>query len=69
VALKDPATNRIIWRSAPISPQREGVPPVLSIGVPAGLLKSQHYALDLFALHAGTSPEFVGTYAFEVTRQ
>ena len=69
VALKDPATNRIIWRSAPLSPQREGSRPVVSVGLPAALLKSQHYALDLFALHAEASPEFVGTYAFEVARQ
>ncbi len=69
VALKDPATNRIIWRSAPVSPQRESAPPKLSIGLPAALLKSQHYALDLFALRPGASPEFVGTYAFEVARQ
>jgi hypothetical protein len=69
VALKDPATNRIIWRSAPVSPQREGPRPVLSIGLPVARLKSQHYALDLFALRPGASPEFVGTYAFEVARQ
>lgn len=69
VALKDPATNRIIWRSAPVSPQRDSAPPVLSVGLPAALLKSQHYALDLFALRPGASPEFVGTYAFEVARQ
>ena len=56
-------------RSAPVSPQRKGGPPVLPIGLPAALLKSQHYALDLFALHAEAAPEFVGTYAFEVTRQ
>jgi hypothetical protein len=69
VALKDPATNRIVWRSGPVSPQREAGAPVLFIGLPAALLKSQHYALDLFALRPGASPDFVGTYAFEVARQ
>lgn len=69
VALKDPATNRTIWRSATTPPQAERPVPVVSVGVPAALLKPQHYALDLFALHPGAAREFVGTYAFEVTRQ
>jgi hypothetical protein len=69
VALKDPATNRIIWRSAPVPPTRDRLAPVISIGLPAALLKAQHYALDLFALHADAAPDFVGTYAFEVARQ
>ena len=69
VALKDPATNRIIWRSTAVPPNRERLAPVVSIGLPAALLKAQHYALDLFALHAGAAPDFVATYAFEVARQ
>jgi hypothetical protein len=68
VALKDPATNRIIWRSAPVAPNRERLAPVVSIGLPAALLKAQHYALDLF-VHASAPPDFVATYAFEVARQ
>lgn len=69
VTLKDPATNRIIWRSAPAPPIRDRLVPAVSIGLPAALLKSQHYALDLFALRSGAAPDFVGTYAFEVARQ
>lgn len=68
-AVKDPATNRIVWRSAPLQLEHERTVPVVSVGLPAGLLKPQHYALDLFALRPGTPPEFVGTYAFEVARQ
>jgi hypothetical protein len=41
---------------------------VVSIGLPAALLKAQHYALDLF-VHASAPPDFVATYAFEVARQ
>jgi len=69
VALKDPGSNRIIWRSAPVPPSRDRLVPVVAIGLPAALLKAQHYALDLFALHSGAAPDFVGTYAFEVARQ
>jgi hypothetical protein len=68
VALKDPATNRVIWRSPPVPPNRDRLAPVVSIGLPAALLKAQHYALDLFALHVGAAPDFVATYAFEVAR-
>lgn len=69
VALKDPASNRIIWRSTAVPPNRDRLAPVVSIGLPAALLRAQHYALDLFALPAGAPPDFVATYAFEVARQ
>jgi hypothetical protein len=69
VALKDPASDHVVWRSPAVTPPRERHPPVVSVGVPAALLKSQHYSLDLFQLRRGSPPEFVGSYAFEVTRQ
>ena len=69
VALKDPATNRVVWRSAPVMPERDRRRPVVSVGVPAGLLKAQHYSVDLFELRPGATPEFVASYAFEVARQ
>jgi hypothetical protein len=69
VALKDPATNRVIWRSAPVMPRRDRRTTVVSVGVPAGQLKAQHYSVDLFELRPGATPEFVASYAFEVARQ
>jgi hypothetical protein len=69
VTLKDPASNRVVWRSPALRAQRERHPPVISVAVPAAaLLKSQHYALDVFELRRGSPPEFVASYAFEVTR-
>jgi hypothetical protein len=68
VTLRDPTTNRVVWRSPPIAPQRRR-PPVVSVLVPAALLKSQHYAIDLFRLVPGAPAEFVDSYAFEVVRQ
>lgn len=69
VALKDPATNQVVWRSATVTAQRDRRPAVVSVGVPAALLRTQHYALDLFELREGSTPEFIGSYAFEVARQ
>ena len=68
VALKDPATNHVVWRSAAVTAQRERRPAVVSVGVPAALLRAQHYALDLFERREASAPEFIGSYAFEVMR-
>jgi hypothetical protein len=69
VALRDPATNRTIWRSPSLAPQRVRQTPMVPVSLPAALLKAQHYALDLFELRSGSGPEFVSSYAFEVARQ
>jgi len=69
VALRDPASNRTIWRSPSLAPQRIRQTPMVPVSLPAALLKPQHYALDLFELRSGTGPEFVSSYAFEVARQ
>ena len=69
VALRDPATNRTIWRSPSLAPQRIRQTPMVPVSLPAALLKAQHYALDLFELRSGSGPEFVSSYAFEVARQ
>jgi hypothetical protein len=69
VALRDPATNRTIWRSPPLAPHRVRHTPIVPVLLPAGLLKAQHYALDLFELRSGHAPEFVSSYALEVVRQ
>lgn len=66
VALKDPATNAIVWRSTPVALDRRRQPAVVRVYVPARLLKAQHYALDLFSVGDGAA--FVGTYALEIVR-
>jgi hypothetical protein len=68
VALRDPASNGIVWRSQALASESGRRPPVVPVRVPASLLKAQHYALDLFELRAG-APEFVGSYAFEVVHR
>ncbi len=69
VALRDPATNLDVWRSPALAPRRVRESTVVPVSVPAGLLKTQHYALDLFEPRAGAEPEFVSSYAFEVVRR
>jgi len=67
VSLKDPATSAIVWRSRPLALDRRRQPAVVRVYVPAALLKTQHYALDLFSVDDGAEA-FVGTYAFEIVR-
>ncbi len=69
VALKDPATNQILWRSAPVILPHARQPPMVTVSVPSVLLKPQHYVLDLFELRPGTPPASAGSYAFEVVRR
>jgi len=64
--LQDPATSRIVWRSGWIAPRSTGSQSSIRVVVPAGVLKTQHYSLDLSGRAAGGSAEIVGSYAFQV---
>jgi hypothetical protein len=66
VALKDPATNQIVWRSSQIRPTSPGDKPTVSVVVPAAMLKPQHYAFELIARNAAGSTEIVGSYAVRI---
>ena len=68
-ALRDAATNGVVWRSGPIAVVHETPARLLPVAVPAPLLKSQHYALDVVSKSAAGSGDFVGSYAFEVVRR
>jgi hypothetical protein len=70
-ALRDPATNGVVWRSARLMAQHLRRQPVVALDVPVALLKPQHYAVDLtlFEARTGGASEFAGSYAFEVVRQ
>ena len=45
IELKDPASNRIVWRSGPAAATVTGQTTALSVLVPARVLKPQHYSL------------------------
>jgi hypothetical protein len=65
-ALRDPATNRIIWRGAGTPSRR--ILDLVTVRVPAAVLHAQHYVIELSSSHAGGVPAFVNSYAFEVVR-
>jgi hypothetical protein len=69
VALKDPASNQIIWRSAGLKAQPNGANRSVSVSLPADLFKPQNYALELTGIPPGREAEFVSTYAFRVSNK
>jgi len=69
VALKNPATNGILWRGHVAGGPRSTTPPLVPVQLPARLLRSQHYALDLFEDRDAGGAAFVASYAFEVVRR
>ncbi|HZT78195.1 MAG TPA: hypothetical protein VFA27_16185 [Vicinamibacterales bacterium] len=63
VALRDPADNRIVWRSGWMA----SAGPSLMVSLPAGIFKPQHYSLDLLMRDAhGIAADVAGSYAFEI---
>jgi hypothetical protein len=62
VALRDPAVNRLVWRSVPVA----AVDGSLTVSVPAAILKPQHYSLDVFNPRATNEADVIGSYTFEI---
>jgi hypothetical protein len=69
VTLKDLATNRIVWRSDHVTAPAPGDSPVLSVAVPAALLKSQTYHLELTGYSTTGNGESIGSYSFQIVRR
>jgi hypothetical protein len=68
-ALKDPGTNRIVWRRDSITARPGGAMPTVAFSIPASVLRSQHYSLELNGTNAGGEAEVAGSYVFEVVRR
>ncbi|HEY7286185.1 MAG TPA: hypothetical protein VH497_12115 [Vicinamibacterales bacterium] len=66
VGLRDPATNNVIWRSDWIAPRTFPDQASVSLTVPAGLLKAQHYAIELTGRDGTDRGQVVGSYAFQI---
>jgi hypothetical protein len=66
VGLRDPATNDVIWRSDWTVARTLGDQASVSLAIPAGLLKSQHYSLELTGRGGSESGQVVGSYAFQI---
>jgi hypothetical protein len=69
VTLKDPATGRIVWRSNEIGARSSGDLSLISIVVPAGGLKSQHYSLELTGYGAAGARQVLSSYSFRIVRR
>ena len=64
--LRDPTSNKVVWRSEWVAARASAEGASVRVAVPHALLKPQHYTLDL-AGRTGTEPaHVVGSYAFEV---
>jgi hypothetical protein len=66
VALKDPATNRVVWRSGPLRRMSGADRSAVSVAVPATLLRPQHYSLELLGLRPDGTFDVVGSYAVQI---
>src|SRR5215467_1814343 len=60
VALRDPATNQVLWRSASTTSTPAGEKKAVSVSVRAGLLKPQNYIAELTGIPARGNPELIG---------
>lgn len=64
-ALRDPA-GQSVWRSGPIEARRQGTDKTLMVDVPAAILRSANYTLELTGVRPNDAAEFVSSYAFRV---
>jgi hypothetical protein len=69
VALKDPVSRRVLWRSEWIAPQRDAQPGSIRVAVPAGIIGPQRYWFELAGRRDSDGPaDIVGSYVFQATR-
>jgi hypothetical protein len=65
VAMRDPVTHQVLWRSATLKAKLQGDTKAVSISISASLLKQQNYMLELYGA-AGTALELMTSYPFRV---
>jgi hypothetical protein len=65
-ALRDPALERIVWRSGRLVARRALDQLSVTVVIPHGLLQSKRYWLELSGRQAGSLPEIVGSYVFQI---
>ncbi len=66
VGLKDPASGAIGWRSDWMAPRTGDDHASITVVVPAGALKAQHYTFDVAGRRPDGRQEILGSYAFQV---
>ena len=66
VAVKDPATNEVVWQSFELDASSAGDRKVVSAGLRANLLKARNYIAEVAGLSNGGRQRIVGDYPFHV---
>jgi hypothetical protein len=65
-SLRDPASGNSAWRSGRLAAGTDGGDRHVAVHVPAALLRSANYTLELTGFDQGDTPAFVNSYAFRV---
>ncbi len=60
--LMNPSTQKIVWQSGLLRPGSDGT--YVSVAVPANILRTQTYLVELMHDAANGKPELLGTYPF-----
>jgi hypothetical protein len=68
VDLKDPGSGRTVWRSGDDPARSVRDASFVSIAIPAVVLASQHYLLEVAGLDAAGRVETFASYTFQITR-
>ena len=68
VALKNPATNQILWRSGRLKAASQGDMKAVSVTLDASSLQPRNYTFELTGIPARGAPEIVSGYSFRVAR-
>lgn len=68
VTLKDPASDGGLWHSPKLKVAAKGKSKLLSISLPAPLLKQQTYILEVAGIPAKGAPSMIDAYVFRVVR-
>ena len=68
-SLKAAGTGQVIWRSGRHKATAKDGSKTLLARLPAGLLKSENYTLDVTGVSAGGTSEMIGSYLFKVVRR
>lgn len=63
-ALRDPSAGQVLWSSGDLRPAMLGDKKVVSVSLPAGLLKQQNYVVELTGLAGRGGAEILGSYPF-----
>ncbi len=68
VVLTSQSSNKNIWQSKSLKPKGKGESKTLNLKIPAKLLKSQTYSLQVSGISAAGAVEIISDYPFKVVR-